>query len=84
LSQSVTDKRTALYNKLVASYHKAKGDRADMARELEVAQGETSFSRDLLFSLFQPADGFGFAGLQLPLPEFHSWRRIFPPPRIVR
>ncbi|KAK1698304.1 hypothetical protein QYE76_015001 [Lolium multiflorum] len=36
--KSVTDKRTGLYNWLVASYHKAKTDRAAMARELEVAQ----------------------------------------------
>jgi hypothetical protein len=35
--QSVTDRRTDLYNRLVASYHKAKAERADMARELEVA-----------------------------------------------
>ncbi|KAK1686558.1 hypothetical protein QYE76_047406 [Lolium multiflorum] len=36
--KSVTDKRTELYNRLVASYHKAKADRAEMARELEVTQ----------------------------------------------
>ncbi|KAK1625849.1 hypothetical protein QYE76_000164 [Lolium multiflorum] len=36
--KSVSDKRTTLYNRLVASYHKAKGERADMARELEAAQ----------------------------------------------
>ncbi|KAK1599891.1 hypothetical protein QYE76_018726 [Lolium multiflorum] len=32
------DKRTALYNRLVASYHKAKIERAEMARELEDAK----------------------------------------------
>ena len=37
--QSVTDKRAGLYNKLVASYHRAKTERAEMARELEAAQG---------------------------------------------
>ncbi|KAK1660637.1 hypothetical protein QYE76_048796 [Lolium multiflorum] len=36
--KTVTDKRTALYNRLVASYHKAKTERGDMARELEVAK----------------------------------------------
>ena len=37
--QSVNDKRADLYNKLVASYHKAKTERADLARELEAARG---------------------------------------------
>jgi hypothetical protein len=41
--QTVTDKRADLYNRLVASYHKAKTERGDMARELEVAKGEASF-----------------------------------------
>ncbi|KAM0915282.1 hypothetical protein ACQ4PT_010946 [Festuca glaucescens] len=35
---AVNDKRTTLYNKLVASYHKAKTERSSLARELEVAQ----------------------------------------------
>ncbi|KAK1695972.1 hypothetical protein QYE76_012669 [Lolium multiflorum] len=34
----VKDRRTPLYNRLVASYHKAKVERADMARELEAAK----------------------------------------------
>jgi hypothetical protein len=55
LPQSVTEKRIALYNRLVASYHKAKGDRADMGRELEVARGKALFSCDLSFF-------FGLAG----------------------
>jgi hypothetical protein len=55
LPQSVTDKQTTLYNRHVASYHKAKGDRAEMARELEVARGKTPFSCDLSFF-------FGLAG----------------------
>nr|XP_051191085.1 uncharacterized protein LOC127304436 [Lolium perenne] len=38
VNKSVVYKRTELYNRLVASYHKAKVERADMARELEVAQ----------------------------------------------
>ncbi|KAK1616866.1 hypothetical protein QYE76_022383 [Lolium multiflorum] len=38
VNKSVTNKRTRLYNRLVASYHKAKTGRAEMARELEVAQ----------------------------------------------
>jgi hypothetical protein len=43
LFQAVSDKRTALYNKLVASYHKAKTERSSLARELEVAQGAFLF-----------------------------------------
>jgi hypothetical protein len=42
LLQTIVDWRTALYNRLVASYHKAKIERADMARELEAAKGEAS------------------------------------------
>jgi hypothetical protein len=42
LFQAVSDKRTALYNKLVASYHKAKTERSS-ARQLEVAQGAPLF-----------------------------------------
>ncbi|KAM0827102.1 hypothetical protein ACQ4PT_068424 [Festuca glaucescens] len=37
-ASSVTDKRAGLYNRLVASYHKAKTERADLARELEAAR----------------------------------------------
>ncbi|KAK1670418.1 hypothetical protein QYE76_058577 [Lolium multiflorum] len=36
--KAVSDKRTALHNQLVASYHKAKRERADFARELEAAK----------------------------------------------
>ncbi|KAK1681822.1 hypothetical protein QYE76_042670 [Lolium multiflorum] len=36
--KTVEDRRTALYNRLVASYHKAKIERGDMARELEAAK----------------------------------------------
>ncbi|KAK1682412.1 hypothetical protein QYE76_043260 [Lolium multiflorum] len=36
--QTVADRRTALYNRLVVGYHKAKNERAEMARELEAAQ----------------------------------------------
>ncbi|KAK1680263.1 hypothetical protein QYE76_041111 [Lolium multiflorum] len=36
--QTVSDRRTALYNRLVVGYHKAKNERAEMARELEAAQ----------------------------------------------
>jgi hypothetical protein len=42
--QTVTDKRTDLYNRLVASYHKAKTERAEMAHELEAAKGMLSLS----------------------------------------
>ncbi|KAM0931461.1 hypothetical protein ACQ4PT_000466 [Festuca glaucescens] len=38
VAKSVNDKRDDLYNKLVASYHRAKTERAEMARELEAAQ----------------------------------------------
>ncbi|KAK1642027.1 hypothetical protein QYE76_059832 [Lolium multiflorum] len=38
VNKSVTDKRTGLYNRLVASYHKAKTDRAEVAHELQVAK----------------------------------------------
>ena len=37
--QTVSDRRTALYNKVVASYYKAKTERSALARELEIAQG---------------------------------------------
>nr|XP_051221762.1 uncharacterized protein LOC127340017 [Lolium perenne] len=36
--KTVSERRTALYNRLVASYHKAKIERADLARELEAAK----------------------------------------------
>ena len=42
-SQAVEGRRTALHNRLVASYHKAKRERADFARELEVAKGKLFF-----------------------------------------
>ena len=32
-----------MHNRLVASYHKAKKERADFAHELEVAKGKASF-----------------------------------------
>ncbi|KAM0900838.1 hypothetical protein ACQ4PT_020367 [Festuca glaucescens] len=35
---AVSDKWTALYNKVVASYHRAKTERSSLARQLEVAQ----------------------------------------------
>ncbi|KAM0839714.1 hypothetical protein ACQ4PT_060137 [Festuca glaucescens] len=35
---TVSDRRTALYNKVVASYHKAKTECSALARELEIAQ----------------------------------------------
>nr|XP_051190708.1 uncharacterized protein LOC127304037 [Lolium perenne] len=38
LEPTVKERRTTLYNRLVASYHKAKVERADMARELEAAK----------------------------------------------
>ena len=34
------DRRTTLYNRAVTHYHKAKLDRADLARELEIAKGK--------------------------------------------
>ena len=37
--QMVSDRRTALYNMVVASYHNAKTERSALARELEIAQG---------------------------------------------
>ncbi|KAK1663371.1 hypothetical protein QYE76_051530 [Lolium multiflorum] len=43
-SKAVEDKRTALYNRLVASYHKAKIERADMAHKLEAAKGKRRIS----------------------------------------
>ena len=43
ISQAVEARRTALHNRLVASYHKAKRERADFARELEVAKGKVFF-----------------------------------------
>ncbi|KAK1619889.1 hypothetical protein QYE76_025406 [Lolium multiflorum] len=36
----VAERRTVLYNQVVTSYHKAKIERAGLARELEVAKGE--------------------------------------------
>nr|XP_051190170.1 uncharacterized protein LOC127303483 [Lolium perenne] len=42
-SKAVEDKRTALYHRLVASYHKAKIARADMACELEAAKAAAAW-----------------------------------------
>jgi hypothetical protein len=36
----VVDRRTNLYNRAVTHYHKAKLDRADLARELEAVKGK--------------------------------------------
>nr|XP_051206175.1 uncharacterized protein LOC127321178 [Lolium perenne] len=36
--KTVSDRRTTLYNRFVAGYHKAKTERADMARDLEAAK----------------------------------------------
>ncbi|KAK1618390.1 hypothetical protein QYE76_023907 [Lolium multiflorum] len=41
-SKAVADRRTALYNRAVTHYHKAKLDRADLARELEAAKVEAA------------------------------------------
>ncbi|KAK1664974.1 hypothetical protein QYE76_053133 [Lolium multiflorum] len=41
--KTVSDRRTALYNRLVAGYHKAKIERADMARELEAAKATAAW-----------------------------------------
>ncbi|KAK1619420.1 hypothetical protein QYE76_024937 [Lolium multiflorum] len=38
--KAVDERRTALYNKVVTSYHKAKLERATLARELEAAKGK--------------------------------------------
>ena len=40
--QTVSDRRIALYNKVVASYHKANTKRSALARELEIAQGNNT------------------------------------------
>ena len=39
----VAERRTVLYNKVVTSYHKAKIERAGLARELEAAKGKAFF-----------------------------------------
>ena len=36
----MTERRTNLYNRAVTHYHKAKLDRADLARELEAVKGK--------------------------------------------
>ena len=58
--QSVSEKRTALYNKLVVSYHKAKTERSSLARQLEVAQGGSlfCFTSDHFVFINLPADAF--------------------------
>jgi hypothetical protein len=53
--QAVTERRTVLYNKVVTSYHKAKIERAGLARELEAVKGEafsllTCFSCEFFFT----------------------------------
>ncbi|XP_071681795.1 uncharacterized protein [Lolium perenne] len=40
--QAVTERRTVLYNKVVTSYHKAKIERAGLARELEAVKAEAA------------------------------------------
>ena len=42
-SQTVTEWRTVLYNQVVTRYHKAKIERAGLARELEAAKGRVFF-----------------------------------------
>jgi hypothetical protein len=42
------DRRTTLYNRAVTHYHKAKLDRADLARELEAVKGKLYASFDLM------------------------------------
>jgi hypothetical protein len=41
--QVVAERRTVLYNQVVTSYHKAKIERAGLARELEAAKGKIFF-----------------------------------------
>ncbi|XP_071683753.1 uncharacterized protein [Lolium perenne] len=41
-STAVTERRTNLYNRAVTLYHKAKLDRADLARELEAVKAEAA------------------------------------------
>ncbi|KAK1604334.1 hypothetical protein QYE76_028007 [Lolium multiflorum] len=41
-SKAVTERRTNLYNRAVTHYHKAKLDRADLARELEAVKAEAA------------------------------------------
>ncbi|KAK1693561.1 hypothetical protein QYE76_010258 [Lolium multiflorum] len=41
----VAERRTVLYNQVVTSYHKAKIERAGLARELEAAKGGSSAAR---------------------------------------
>jgi hypothetical protein len=52
----------------VASYHKAKGEHADMARELEVARGKTHFLVTIFFLWFSRLTALALPVLQLPLP----------------
>ncbi|XP_051227827.2 uncharacterized protein [Lolium perenne] len=40
--KAVTERRTVLYNKVVTSYHKAKIERAGLARELEAVKAEAA------------------------------------------
>ncbi|KAK1699015.1 hypothetical protein QYE76_015712 [Lolium multiflorum] len=41
-SKAVTERRTVLYNRVVTRYHKAKLERADLARELEAVKAEAA------------------------------------------
>ncbi|KAK1652998.1 hypothetical protein QYE76_070803 [Lolium multiflorum] len=43
--KTVTERRTALYNQLAANYHKAKIERAEMARELEALEEDLRAAR---------------------------------------
>ncbi|XP_071681669.1 uncharacterized protein [Lolium perenne] len=46
--KTVEERRTLLYNQVVTSYHRAKIERAALARELEVVKGELYASFDLM------------------------------------
>ncbi|XP_047083809.1 uncharacterized protein LOC124694934 [Lolium rigidum] len=58
--KTVEERRTLLYNQVVTSYHRAKIERAALARELEVVKGELYASFDLmsyfLFNLVREGD----------------------------
>nr|XP_051208573.1 formin-like protein 14 [Lolium perenne] len=47
VNKTVSDKWADLYNRLVASYHKAKTDRAEMARKLESAKASAAHVPEL-------------------------------------
>jgi hypothetical protein len=69
-----------LYNRVVASYHKAKVEQADMARELAAAKGKTFLFFNCFFFFNFIRLTVSFAHLQLLPPGFRSCRRIFGPP----